>query len=402
MKKFITYQESVNILNDVNISKKTTQKVFISDAMDRILAQDIKAMENSPKYPTSAMDGYAIISKDQKNKKLKIIDNNPAGTDIESTVTSGVCIKTFTGSLMPKGSDSLIPIENVTVEDGYIIINEEVSQGFAVRSVGENYKTDEVLIKSGEIISFPQIGIMASLNIPMVEVFTKPIVSILSTGSEILDLGDIQTNKAQIRSSNHLTIEAICKKYGANTLQLGVVKDDRDTILNTVKNALENSDIVVTTGGVSVGDYDFVKDIIKDELGATVLFQGVNIKPGQHIILAQKDNKFIIGLPGFAFSSTVTALLYVVPLIWKLQNSHKTLEIVEATITEEFKKRANKTVFSACNLNVINNRYTCDFKDKKFGSSAILTNMLGNVGLLIQNEESGDLNSGDKVKVVKI
>ena len=107
----------------------------------------------------------------------------------------------------------------------------------------------------------------------MVSVYRKPIISVASTGSEILDIAQMQTNKAQIRSSNHLTIEAICKKYGANVYQKGVVSDDRDSITELLTQSLESSDIVVTTGGVSVGDYDFVKDIIKDELGCEVLFQ---------------------------------------------------------------------------------------------------------------------------------
>jgi molybdopterin molybdotransferase len=402
MKKFISYEESLEIINNTKINPTITKKVFLSDALDMTLAADIIANENSPAYPTSAMDGYAIKYDDQDNNNIKIIDKNPAGCQIESSVTNGTCIKTFTGSLMPDGADTLIPIENVTVEDDKIIINKKVQKGFAVREVGENYKTNEVLINSGQTISFAQIGVLASLNQPIVEVFSKPTVAIASTGNEILDIGQPQQNNSQIRSSNHLVIEAICKKHNANTIQLGVVKDDKQTIINTIKNAMQNADIVVTTGGVSVGDYDFVKDVIKDELGATVLFQGVKIKPGQHIIVAQKENKFIIGLPGFAYSSTVTALLYVVPLIQRLQNSQKGLEIVEATIEEDFDKKMPKTVFSACNLIETNGAYNINFDSKKSGSSAILTNLLGDTGLLIVDENCDGYKKGNKVRVIKI
>ncbi len=400
MKKFINYNQSLDILNSLNISHTSTQKLFVSDTLNRILAKDIVAKDNSPAYETSAMDGYAVQFDDLSTSKIKIIDKNPAGTVVDSHVSKGTCIKTFTGSLMPKGSDTLIPIENVTVEDEYIVINTPVPKGFSVRAIGENYKENEILIDKSTKIDFAHIGVMASLNIVQVEVFTKPIVAIASTGSEILDVGEDQTSIAQIRSSNHLTLEAISKKYGADVHQMGVVKDDRESITTLLKNALKNSDIVVTTGGVSVGDYDYVKDIIKDELGCDVLFQGVNIKPGQHILFAKKDDKYIIGLPGFAYSSTVTFLLYVLPLIFKFKNSDESLKIINAIIEEDFNKKASKTIFTACNVKYVDGEYKINFNGKKNGTSAILTNMLGNPGLLLQEEDSVNISKGDKVKVI--
>ena len=398
--KFITYKQSMNILNSLDIQTKNTKEIFLSDALGYILAQDIIADHNSPEYPTSGMDGYAFKYEDIDLGTLHISDYNPAGTHIQTEVIAGTCIKTFTGSLMPKGSDTLIPIENVSVNNEIITINEVVPYGFATRKVGENYHLDEILIKKGQEITFAQIGVMASLNISNVLVYEKPIIAVASTGSEILDLGEKQTNQSQIRSSNHLTIEALCKEHGANVLQQGVVKDDRESILNLIKTSLQTADIVVTTGGVSVGDYDFVKDIIKDELEAEVLFQGVQIKPGQHIIVAKKDNKFIIGLPGFAYSSTVTAMLYVLPLLFKFDGSNKKLNIVKAKIKSNFAKKANKTIFTAVNLNIVNGKYEVDFENKKFGTSAILTNMLGNSTLLVQDIDSTDISAGDDVDVL--
>ncbi|MGB3751395.1 MAG: molybdopterin molybdotransferase MoeA [Arcobacteraceae bacterium] len=400
MKKFISYNESLEILENISMSDIPTQKLYVADTLDRILAEDIIADENSPAFKTSAMDGYAIKHEDQQNKKIKIIGNNPAGSISQTIVETDTTIKTFTGSLMPQGSDTLIPIENVTVEDGYIIIDTVVPKGFAVRDVGENYKQDEVLIQKNTLIDFAHIGVMASLNKVHISVYTKPKIAIASTGSEILDVGEIQTNDAQIRSSNHLTLEAIAKKYGAVVAQMGVVKDDRKSITTLLQNALMGSDIVVTTGGVSVGDYDYVKDIIKDELGCEVLFQGVNIKPGQHILFAKKDDKFIVGLPGFAYSSTVTFLLYIVPLLFKLKGSKESLQIVDAIINEDFAQKASKTIFSACNVELQDGNYHINFKGKKNGTSAILTNMLGSPGLLIQEQSSQNLTKGDRVKVI--
>ena len=400
MRNFISYKKSIEILNNIQLIKQTTQKLFITQALGKILAKDVIANHNSPEFPTSAMDGYAIRYEDLKSEFLEIIAKNPAGYVVESEVSLNKCIKTFTGSLMPKGSDTLIPIENVEVIENKIKIKKEVPFAFAVREIGENYKKDEVLIKKGTKIGFAEIGVLASLNISMIDVIVNPIIAVASTGSEVLDLGEIQTNDSQIRSSNHLTLEALFKSNGAEVLQMGVVKDDIDSITNLFETALQKADIVVTTGGVSVGDYDFVQDVIKDKLKAEILFHGVSIKPGMHILVALKNEKIIVALPGFAYSSTVCAILYVLPLIYKFRNSNESLPIIKAKITQDFPKKTDKTVFTACNVKYLNGEYVIDFEGKKEGTSAILTNMLESPALLIQDEDSKDLKSGDLVDIL--
>jgi len=224
---------------------------------------------------------------------------------------------------------------------------------------------------------------------------------VLSTGSEILDLAEAALTSSQIRSSNNYTIEAMAKMAGADIVQLGVVKDDKVSIMESFENALGSADIVISTGGVSVGDYDFVKDIVP-RLGAEVIYKGVNIKPGQHIMLAQRENKFILALPGFAYSSTVTALLYAVPLIYRYLGMDADLPVIEARLSENFYKKSRKTEFTACNLFLEDGTYKVDFKDKKSGTSAILTNLLNGSALMISGEEDGDLEEGMLVHVIPI
>ena len=396
---FMHFDESLQMIEDLRINNYKTKKLYLVDALGYVLAEDIVADHNSPEFPTSAMDGYAIIHEDMTLGTLKVGSINPAGSALKEEVIGGTCIKTFTGSLMPHGADTLIPIENVEVDGDEIIIKEEVSQGFAVREVGENYTKGQMLIPKGTKIDFPQIGVMASLNIANVLVYEKPTVAILSTGSELLELGEEQTNDSQIRSSNNYILEAIVNKYDGVPMQLGCIKDDKETITKEISAALEKSDIVVTTGGVSVGDFDFVKDVIY-EIGCDVVFKGVRVKPGQHIMVARKDDKFIIGLPGFAYSSTVTALLYLVPLIEKLQQGKSSLRKVKAKLKEPFVKRAKKAEFTACNVNLMQGEYYVDFKDKKVGSSAILTNMLGDVALLVTSGDDTSKAVGDEVTVL--
>jgi len=396
---FLHFDDSMEIINSIKIRDYKKSKKYLIDTLGTILAEDIIAEDNSPEEATSAMDGYAVQHRDLELGRLKIIGINPAGSKLSDEVTSGHCIKTFTGSLMPKGSDTLIPIENVTVDGDDIIINEGVPLGFAVREVGENYYKGEKLIEKGTEINFSHIGVMASLNIVSPLVYEKPKVAILSTGSELLELGEKQKISSQIRSSNNYILEAIVKKYGGEPQQLGCIKDDKENILNSVRVAISQSDIVVTTGGVSVGDFDFVKDVIV-ELGCKVLFKGVRIKPGQHILVAQKDDKFIVALPGFAYSSTVTALLYLVPLIRKLQNSTSKLKKVKAILKEPFIKRHKKAEFTACRVILENGSYFIDFKGKKSGTSAILTNMLGSTALMMTSEDDSSKVIGDEVDIL--
>lgn len=397
----ISYTESMKQLAAVDIKTAAVERLFLSDALGRVLAEDIVAKENSPAYPTSAMDGYAIIAADQESGEIQVLGDNPAGAEEIGEVTRGICIKTFTGSLMPRGADALIPIENVTYADGKIIVNEKVPEGFAVRPVGESFKEGEVLITKGTKLGYAEIGVMASLNVVMAAVFIKPRVAVLSTGSEILDLGESAHHASQIRSSNNYTLAALAEQAGGSSVQLGIVADDEASITRAFENALDAADIIVTTGGVSVGDYDFVKDIIP-RLGAQVIYKGVNIKPGQHIMLAKKDNKFIIGLPGFAYSSTVTFMLYIIPIIRRMLALDAGLPYVEATLMQDFNKRAKKTEFTPCNLVYKNGRYEVDFEGKKIGSSAIMTNMLGACALVVTGEDSGSLKKGEKVEVINL
>ncbi len=396
---FISFETSQNMLDLLQVNNHRYERVPLSDALGRVLAQDIAAEFNDPQFPTASMDGYAVRHEDLQKGELIVLGDNPAGHDETRVLAEGESIKTFTGSMMPSGSDTLIQIENVTFEEGKITINEEVAVGNAVRPVGEGYAAGDVLIKKGTKIGFAEIGVMAGLNQVMVKVALRPRVAVIATGSEILDLGENSDNPAQIRSSNNYTLAALFEQAGAEVIQLGTAPDDKDAIMKTFENALESADILVSTGGVSVGDYDFVKDIIP-RLGAEVVYKGVGIKPGRHILVAQRGHKFTLALPGFAYSSTVTAILYALPLIAKMLGKSAPYKRVAAKLQEDFKKRSRFTEFTACNVIVEDGEYFVNFEGKKVGSSAILTNMLDNSALMIAGEDDKFLEAGTYVSVI--
>ena len=398
----ISYETSQEIMKNLTLGRVKSEQIFLTQSLGRILSKDSVAQSDSPTHPTSAMDGYAIRHSDLATyTSLEILGDNPAGSESIGGVVRGMCIKTFTGSLMPQGSDTLIPIENVHVEGSTIIIDKSVPQGFAVRPVGESYHEGDVLIPRGTKIGFAHIGVLAGMNQVMVSVTQRPRVAIIATGAELLDIGESERHAGQIRSSNSYTLQALVDAYGGESLQLGIVGDDKEAIRTRFDAALQSCDIVVSTGGVSVGDYDFVKEIVP-ALGAKVVFQGVNIKPGQHVMVAQRGTQFIVSLPGFAYSSTVTFILYVLPLMGRMMGIETPYEMIEATLRVPFTKRSNKSEFTACNLWFEAGRYWVDFEGKKSGSSAILTNLLGNSGLMISTEEDTALKTGSIVKVIKL
>ena len=399
--KFEKYEDTLRALKDSIDTTFAKEKVFLSESLGRILAQDIVSQVDNPQFETASMDGYAIRAEDQELGELKIIDYLPAGSYKGNLVTKGTCVKTFTGSLMSEGSDTLLPIENVEVIGDKIRVIESVPKGFSSRPIGENYKKGEVLIKKGTKIRYAQIGVMAELGLVQVSVFIKPRISILATGSEILDFGEEKENISQIRSSNHVTIEAILREFGASTMRLGIAKDDKQKIKESMVEALRNSDILVTTGGVSVGDYDFVKEVLGD-MDPQYIVDGAFIKPGRHIKIVKIGYKYIFALPGFPYSSSVGTFLYVLPLIRAMQTGEFDTKIIKAYMDEDYKKRSKYKEFTACNLVLKNGRVTVNLNGKKTGSSAILNNMLDNAALLCVNEETKELKKGDIVEVIAL
>ncbi len=389
----ISFSESIKILNENLPEVKGSEKVFLSEALGRVLANNIAAKYDNPYMPTASMDGYAINYEDIESE-IKILGKNPAGHFDIREINRGECVKTFTGSFMPQGADTLVPIENVEVKGDKIIVKEKVNKGYSVRPIGEDFKKNEVLIKKGTVLTPGEIGVLASLGLPVVDVVKKPVVSVLATGEEVVDLGE-EYKIGQIRSSNNYTLSALGRFLGFNAVNLGIAGDKKEEIRSKILDALKTSDVVVTTGGVSVGDFDFVKEITGE---FEVLFHGVNIKPGQWIMLARAGNKYIVSLPGFPYSSFVTFLLYVVPILENLENK-KVLTKIKAKLKHDFVKKFKKYQFVAVNIEY-NNGFYVDTIGKKQGSSGILTNLIGNKALMCLPEGLYELKAGNEVEVL--
>lgn len=387
-----SYEDSLKSLKNVINSYEKIEKIALTECLDRILATDIIALKDHPEIPTSAMDGYAIKFDDQ-DENLKIIGEVPAGIFPNFKLNNKECVKTFTGSLMSEGSDTLIPVEKVQIENDILIIKEKVSKGFAVRKVGESYKKGEILLKKGTKINYSEIALLAELGYFHISVFIKPIIGVLSSGSEIKDLGESLENPAQIRSSNHVAIANMAKKLHCDIRIFPLLSDNKEQTKIAIKQALNSCDILITTGGVSMGDFDFLKQAIKDY---QIIIDKVNTKPGKHIKIAKCEEKFIFALPGFPYSAMVMFNLYVRELLntWLLQEKDY---IFKAFLNTNYKKKSPHLEFVACNVEFKDGKIYANLKGKKEGSSAIINNLNNKAALMIAND---DIKENDLVDIV--
>ena len=397
MKDFMSYADSLKILKDTINAWEKVEKVAITDALDRNIAYDVTAAENYPAKPVSAMDGYAFAFKDGLNE-LELITDLPAGSDKGLHVEGSKCVKTFTGSLMSEGTDTLVPVENVEVSGSKIIIKKSVPKGFAVRAVGESYKKGEILIKKGTRLTYSEIALLAELGVFHVSVFIRPRVAILATGSEIKDLGEPLDSPAQIHSSNHVGIAMQIRKMGAEPILCEIVRDKAELVEKAIINALKSADILVTTGGISMGDYDFVKGALNENF--KLIIEGAAIKPGRHIRVAKSGDKYIFALPGFPYSAMVMCVLYVRVLIntWFSQEEPK----ITAIMDEDYKKRSPFLEFTAVNLENKDGKIFVNLNGKKLGSSAIVNNLTNEAALLIIPKETEFIAKGEVVEVLKM
>ena len=397
MKDFMSYADSLKILKDTINAWEKVEKVAITDALDRNIAYDVVAAENYPAKPVSAMDGYAFAFKEGLNE-LELITDLPAGSDKGLHVEGSKCVKTFTGSLMSEGTDTLVPVENVEVSGSKIIIKKSVPKGFAVRAVGESYKKGEILIKKGTRLTYSEIALLAELGVFHVSVFIRPRVAILATGSEIKDLGEPLDSPAQIHSSNHVGIAMQIRKMGAEPILCEIVRDKAELVEKAIINALKSADILVTTGGISMGDYDFVKGALNENF--SLIIEGAAIKPGRHIRVAKSGDKYIFALPGFPYSAMVMCVLYVRVLIntWFSQEEPK----ITAIMDEDYKKRSPFLEFTAVNLENRDGKIFVNLNGKRLGSSAIVNNLTNEAALLIIPKETEFIAKGEVVEVLKM
>ncbi len=412
----MSYEKGLEILLSSIPPYEKVEKIAITECLGRILACDIKAQSDYPAYPTASMDGYAVRFSEQESV-LKIIGQVRAGTMPKFKPKKNECVKTFTGSLMNEGLDTLVPVENVEIvgensqnspknsanlqknsqnSSQTLIVKQKVPLNFAVRAVGESYKKNDILLKKGTRLEFSELALLAELGFFHISVFIKPIVGVLSSGDELKDLGEALENPAQLRSSNHLALANLVKSFGARAVIFPLLKDEQGAVKPALQNALESCDMLITTGGVSVGDFDFLKDAVREY---ELIIDKLDIKPGRHIKIAKRGNKFILAFPGFAYSSMVAFHLYAREILnsWLCRKKDY---VIKAFFKGSYKKKSPYFEFVACNVIYEEGRVCVNLENKKQGSSAIIGNLNHKAALMLVPKERLSIANDELVDIM--
>jgi molybdopterin molybdotransferase len=255
-----------------------TEDVDLLTCLGRTLAVDVASPQDVPPFDNSAMDGFALRAADQHGSqpRLRVVAELPAGRAIETPLPPGAAVKIMTGAPVPPGADAVVQVEATRTDGDYVVLNAPVPLGSNIRRAGEDVRRGDVVVAKGEVITAAHLGVLASAGMSRVTVARRPRVAILATGSELVPV-ESPLGPGQIRNSNSYTAYGQTIEAGAEPVLLGVARDDLDETKSLVSRALEE-DVVVTSGGVSVGDYDFVKDV-QEQLGVQRRFWGVRTKP---------------------------------------------------------------------------------------------------------------------------
>jgi len=362
----INYKTAKNILTKSKIKIKN-QNINSLKSLNRVCAKDVYSPVNYPAGNNTAFDGYAINSKDtvnlsQKNlKKFKILKTIAAGDNPKiKNVKKFQTVEVMTGALIVKPFDTVIPIEQIKFYPSvknkkYILINKKINKNEYIRYLGSDYKTKEIVVKKGTLIQSSHILALKSLGIEKIDVKIKPNILFFSTGNEISDKKNIAD--WQIRNSNTYYIKSLSNNFLFNFIDGGILRDKDSNLFKKLinKNIKSKADIIVTSGAVSAGKFDFVPEVIK-EFKLSNFFKGVAIRPGKPILFAKFKNKekVFFGLPGNPISSAACFRFFVYPYLSGILNINEEKPF-KARLTNKFKKKKNFTRFLKGKLTSTNN-----------------------------------------------
>lgn len=335
--------EEAQSLIEKNTEVLKSEYVSLSYLLGRTLAADILSPINLPGFNQSAMDGYALNYADGISG-FRIIGEVQAGSDQCQILNAGECVRIFTGARVPDSANVVLQQEIVNVQDGIMRITEPVVLGKNIRLEGEQIKVGEVALEKGTRINAAGIGFIAGLGITRCEVTCKPIVSLVTTGNELANPGE-DLKVGQIYESNSFMLKAALQSSAYDVHGQHTVTDDYPTTVDEIKSALNNSDVVIITGGISVGDYDFVKDALT-ALKVKEVFYKVSQKPGKPFFFGKKDKKMVFALPGNPAAALTCFYMYILPCLNQLQGgNYEGLEKIKAKLSSSFKTKGSRAIF---------------------------------------------------------
>jgi len=395
-KNYVDFNEAVESAL-TNASAITLKEIIgLEKALGRVFSQDVICQKNLPSFNNSAMDGFAIKASDA-GSTLRVKEIIYAGEVKEASLSEGECYKIMTGAQVPSDVDTIIPIENVLkFENNEVTLAETVRKGDALRLKGEETKEGEKLFEKGEEITARTIAVLASQGIVSIEVCKKLSIAVVSTGNELKEPWE-NASEDEIYNCNSYAIISTLQSKGFDASYIKVIPDNLDETVAFVSD-LKSYDIIITSGGISMGDADFVGRAFEAN-GLETLFDGVNIKPGRPIMMGRMEKTFVVCLPGNPLTAMVNLYLFALPIIRKIQGHcayHHNIE--SATNLGDFKTKAGRVNVV---LGTLEHGEFLTTRGNRYGSGMITVIEESNA-MLITSATSNGCTEDDRVKVIRL
>jgi molybdopterin molybdotransferase len=380
-------------------------QVPLSEALGLVLAEDIVAQEDIPPFTNSAMDGFALLSKDSRPRegkppRLRVTGTVAAGYVADHAVQEGTAMRIMTGAPVPPGADSVIQVE-LTRSEGpqseWVEILEEVAPGNNIRPAGEDMRRGQTVLTRGSEIGAWEIGVLATLGYASVPVIRRPRVAILATGDEIIDVGE-PLRPGKIRNSNSYLLEAAARQAGAEAVRLGVASDTVESLRAKFQEAIKY-DLILTSGGVSVGDFDLVKQIMMEQ--GEIHFWRINMRPGKPVAFGHIGHVPLLGLPGNPVSTSVTFQLFGRPIIRKLLGASRLLKpMVEVIVEDGVGERTMRRHYVRASVRWDGKHFIARTTGNQ--GSHIMTSLLHANALVVVPEGGVEVRAGDKAQAIML
>ena len=370
------------------------ERVLLLEAAGRIIAADISASCNMPRWDNSAMDGFAVRSAEcAPGVTLKVTDYIPAGASSDDAVQPGCAARIMTGAPIPPGADAVVPFEETEEGEATVTLLHPVKKNDHIRFKGEDVALGEPIVARGTLIGPPQVSLLASFAAVLVPVYRKVRVAILSTGDELVELGT-EPNESQIVNSNALALAAAIKLCGAEPVVIGIARDNRESHLALLAEGLK-ADVLVTSAGVSAGDRDLVRETLA-ELGVVEEFWKIGIKPGGPTAFGLKGTTPVFSLPGNPVSTMITFEEFVRPALLKMMGHTNVLRrTVRGYLKDEVHKKPGKLNFLRVRVSMEDGRYMASTSGDQ--NTGILKTMLRCNALALLPADRTEFRVGDEV-----